>query len=56
MNFEKSDEVLEELQTPTRENSNTYTENTLKNTEENNTETTTKAGAVVVVMILYPYM
>lgn len=47
--LEKSEEVLENSPTPIGENSNTYTENTLKNTEENNTETTTtKAGGPVV--------
>ena len=46
--LEKSEEVLENLSTPTRENSNTYTENTPKNTEENNTKTTTtEAGGAV---------
>ena len=46
--LEKSEGVLENLPTPTRENSNTYTENTPKNTEENNTKTTTtEAGGAV---------
>ena len=45
--LEKSEEVLEISPDPIRENSNTYTENTLKNTEENNTKTTTTDGAVV---------
>ena len=36
--LKKSEEVLEKNQTPIGENSNTYTENTLKNTEENNTK------------------
>ena len=47
--LEKSEEVLENLPTPTRENPNTYTENTLKNTEENNTKTTTTKTACAVV-------
>ena len=47
--LEKSEEVLENLPTPTRENSNTYAENTLKNTEENNTKTTTTKTACAVV-------
>ena len=47
--MEKSEEVLENLPTPNRENSNTYTENTLKNTEENNTKTTTTKTACAVV-------
>ena len=45
--LEKSEEVLEISPDPIRENSNTYTENTLKNTEENNTKTTTTEEAVV---------
>lgn len=45
--LEKSEEVLEISPDPIRENSNTYTENTLKNTEENNTEATTTEDAVV---------
>lgn len=45
--LEKSDEILGNSPTPIRENSNTYTENTLKNTEENNTKTTTTEEAVV---------
>ena len=45
--LEKSEEVLENSPTPIGENSNTYTENTLKNTEENNTKTTTTDSAVV---------
>ena len=45
--LEKSEGILEILLDPIRENSNTYTDNTLKNTEENNAETTTTDGAVV---------
>ena len=47
--LEKSEEVLENSPTPIGENSNTYTENTLKNTEENNTKTTTTKTACAVV-------
>ena len=47
--LEKSEEVLENSPTPIGENSNTYTENTPKNTEENNTKTTTTETACAVV-------
>lgn len=47
--LEKSEEILENLPTPTRENSNTYTKNTPKNTKANNTETTTTKAACAVV-------
>lgn len=47
--LEKSEEVLENSPTPIGENSNTYTENTPKNTEENNTKTTTTKTACAVV-------
>lgn len=47
--LEKSEEILENLPTPTRENSNTYTKNTPKNTKANNTETTTTKATCTVV-------
>ena len=47
--LEESEEVLENSPTPIGENSNTYTENTPKNTEENNTKTTTTETACAVV-------
>ena len=47
--LEKSEEVLENSPPPIGENSNTYTENTPKNTEENNTKTTTTETACAVV-------